>query len=45
MYLSKREIFHSYVKTSKVFHIFHLSWSIILYEELKNVGLFGQVTA
>ena len=32
-------------KISKVFHIFHLSWSIILYKELKNVGLFCQVTA
>ena len=45
MHLSKREIFHSYKKNSKVFHIFYLSWSIILYKELKNVGLFCQVTA
>ena len=44
MHLSKREIFHSYEKL-EVFHIFHLSWSIILYKEPKNVGLFGQATA
>ena len=44
MHLSKREIFHSYKKL-EVFHIFHLSWSIILYKEPKNVGLFGQATA
>ena len=42
MHLSEREIFHSYKKIWKVFHIFHLSWSIILYEELKNVGLFDR---
>ena len=35
MRLSKREICHSYKKISEVFHIFHLSWSIILYEEQK----------
>ena len=44
IHLSKREIFHSYEKL-EVFHIFHLSWSIILYKEPKNVGLFGQATA
>ena len=32
-------------KISNVVHIFRLSWSIILYKELKNVGLFCQVTA
>ena len=41
MHLSKRKIFHSYIKS---FHIFYLSWSIILNKELKNVGLFGQVS-
>ena len=43
MYLSEREIFHSKKKFSKVFNIFYLSWLTILYEELKNVGLFSQV--
>ena len=32
-------------KNLESFPIFYLSWSIILYKELKNVGLFGQVTA
>ena len=28
----------------KFFYIFWLSWSLILYGEPKNLGLFGQVT-
>ena len=44
MHLFKREIFSFLQKISKVFHIFYLSWSILLYKKLKNVGLFGQVT-
>ena len=34
MHISKREIFHSYKKVSKVFLISSISWSIILYNEL-----------
>ena len=44
MRLYIREISHSYEKYRKFFTFFSFSWSIILYEELKNVGLFGQVT-
>ena len=32
-------------KNLEIFSLFYLSWSIILYKELQNVGLFGQVTA
>ena len=35
MYLSKREIFHSYEKSRKFFTFFSFLWSIILYEEQK----------
>ena len=45
MHLFKRKNFPFLQKISKVFQIFKLYWSIILYKELKNVGLFGQVTA
>ena len=45
MHLSKCEIFHSYEKSRKFFTFFSFLWSIILYEELKNVGSFGQVTS
>ena len=38
--------FSNPIKNLKNFsHFFNLSSSIILYKELKNLGLFGQVTA
>ena len=45
MHLFKREMFHSYKKSRKFFTFFTFEISIILHRELKNVGLFGQVTA
>ena len=44
MHLSKCEIFHPYEKSRKFFTFFSFLWSILLYEELKNVGSFSQVT-
>ena len=45
MHLSKREIFHSYIKSRKFFTFLSFLINHLVQRAKKNVGLFGQVTA